>query len=81
MNIVVELFASLRERIGQSQIALTLPDHASLADVAVRLTQQWPEAEPIVRTALWAINETYRPGHTTLRAGDRVAVIPPVAGG
>jgi molybdopterin synthase catalytic subunit len=76
VNIVVRLFAGLRERAGAGQIELQLPDLASVADV-------WPALdlgdEP--PGLLYAVNRGYAEPDRPLADGDEVALIPPVSGG
>jgi MoaE-MoaD fusion protein len=76
MEVVVRLFAGLRERAGTGRRALELPDTARLADV-------WPALglgdEP--EGLLYAVNHEYADREQPLADGDEVAVIPPVSGG
>jgi molybdopterin synthase catalytic subunit len=76
MLITVRLFAALRETAGWSQRELELPEGAVVADV-------WPAldlgAEP--PGLAYARNREYAERAAVVRAGDEVAVIPPVSGG
>jgi molybdopterin synthase catalytic subunit len=76
MEIVVRLFAGLRERLGTGRAELALPDGSTVADV-------WPALdlgdEP--EGLLYAVNKTYAERGQALADGDEVAVIPPVSGG
>jgi molybdopterin synthase catalytic subunit len=76
MEIVVRLFAGLRERLGTGRAELALPDGSTVADV-------WPALdlgdEP--EGLLYAVNKTYAERGQALAEGDEVAVIPPVSGG
>jgi molybdopterin synthase catalytic subunit/molybdopterin converting factor small subunit len=76
MRITVRLFAALRERAGWSQRELDLADGAVVADV-------WPALglgdEP--PGLAYAQNREYADREAPVRAGDEVAVIPPVSGG
>jgi molybdopterin synthase catalytic subunit len=70
------LFAGLREQAGVGSVEIEVADGAAVADV-------WPQlglgAEPA--GLLYARNRTYVDRTEELRAGDEVAVIPPVSGG
>jgi MoaE-MoaD fusion protein len=76
MNVRVRLFAALRERAGRGTLELEVADGATVGDI-------WPllelGAEP--RGLLYARNRAYVERAEALRAGDEVAVIPPVSGG
>ena len=76
MKVAVRLFAGLRELAGTRATEIELPEGSTAADV-------WPAlelgAEP--PGLLLAINKSYAARDTVLRAGDEVALIPPVSGG
>jgi molybdopterin synthase catalytic subunit/molybdopterin converting factor small subunit len=76
MEVVVRLFAGLRERAGTGERRLELPDDSCVADVwtPLRLGEQ-PAG------LLYAVNREYATADTRLSAGDEVALIPPVSGG
>ena len=76
MEVVVRLFAGLRERAGTGERRLELPEGACVADV-------WPPLELGQQPAglLYAVNREYATADTPLSAGDEVALIPPVSGG
>jgi MoaE-MoaD fusion protein len=76
VEVVVKLFAGLRERAGTGERRLELPEGTRLADVwaALDLGEQPPGL-------LYAVNKVYAAAETELRGGDEVALIPPVSGG
>jgi molybdopterin synthase catalytic subunit len=76
VEVVVKLFAGLRERAGTGERRLELPEGTRLADVwaALDLGDQPPGL-------LYAVNKAYAAAETELRGGDEVALIPPVSGG
>jgi MoaE-MoaD fusion protein len=76
MRVHVRLFAGLRERAGTAELALELPDGASVGDALARLTGL-TEGVPVVL----AVNRQYASDADILQAGDEVALIPPVSGG
>ena len=76
MLVRVRLFAALRERAGRDELELELPEGArvrdaleSVADVAGGLR------------VVMAVNREYADEDAPLRAGDELALIPPVSGG
>jgi MoaE-MoaD fusion protein len=76
VQIVVRLFAGLRERYGSGWLEVTLADASTVGDV-------WRELglgdEP--PGLLYAVNRTYAERERRLAEGDEVALIPPVSGG
>lgn len=78
MTTTVLLFASWADALG-SRLAVDLPEGARVADLLRELsgrTTGRPLPEPMV-----AINQRYASSEQVIRAGDEVAIIPPVAGG
>ncbi len=80
MSVTVLLFASYAEALGSSSLQLDLAEGATVRQLLAGLRdraggRQLPP-EPLV-----AVNERYAPSDRALRAGDTVAIIPPVAGG
>jgi molybdopterin synthase catalytic subunit len=76
VNVRVRLFAALRERAGAGSLEFELPEGATVGDL-------WPRLElgDEPPGLLYARNRAYVERTETLRAGDEVAVIPPVSGG
>lgn len=76
MIIRVRLFAGLRERAGRDVVELELPDGAQVADALTELEQITAGTAVVM-----AVNRQYAAPEARLRAGDEVALIPPVSGG
>jgi MoaE-MoaD fusion protein len=76
MHVRVRLFAALRERAGTGELDLELPEGARVADAIAQL-REVADGVPVVM----AINHEYAADDTELRAGDELALIPPVSGG
>jgi molybdopterin synthase catalytic subunit len=81
MKVSVHLFASLHELTGTRNLAVELPEGATLADLGNRLSQQFPGLSPHLQTLACAVEDEYVPWGHSLRDGDEVALIPPVSGG
>ncbi len=79
--VIVKLFAQVRELAGSSEIQLELPDDARAADIAPAIAARFPLVAPVMPSARIAINRAFADPDTPIRAGDEVAVIPPVSGG
>ncbi|MGO9898473.1 MAG: molybdenum cofactor biosynthesis protein [Solirubrobacteraceae bacterium] len=76
MNVHVRLFAMLRERAGAGEVALELPDGASVAQ-ALEALRWLTDGIPVVM----AVNREYAEPTLMLARGDELALIPPVSGG
>jgi molybdopterin converting factor subunit 1 len=80
MSVTVLLFASYADALGASTLSVDLPAEATVADVLADLMGR-PGAERLPSSPLVAVNQRYASATSAVRAGDEVAVIPPVAGG
>jgi molybdopterin synthase catalytic subunit/molybdopterin converting factor small subunit len=76
MEVVVRLFAGLRERAGTGERRLELPEGSCVADTWAPLG-----LGELPAGLLYAVNREYAAADTLLSAGDEVALIPPVSGG
>jgi molybdopterin converting factor subunit 1 len=82
VNVNVRLFAMLRERVGHDSIEIELEEGATVADALALLGREPSLAEPLARLPVrMAVNRDYADPGTALRAGDELALIPPVSGG
>lgn len=81
MEVVVRLFAVLREHAGARELRLALDEGATVADALVALRAGplagLPEGAPFVT----AVQREYVPAGHRLRPGDELALVPPVSGG
>jgi molybdopterin converting factor small subunit len=80
MTITALLFAAYAEALGRSQVDLALQPGATVADALASL-RAFPGGDRLPPSPLVAVNLTYATADQALRAGDELAVIPPVAGG
>ncbi|HUF25886.1 MAG TPA: MoaD/ThiS family protein [Gemmatimonadaceae bacterium] len=80
MTITVLLFASYADALGRSALELSLPQGATVADAMAGLAGM-PGSDRLPPSPLVAVNERWAARDQVLRAGDQVAIIPPVAGG
>ena len=77
MRIQVRFFAALRERVGISQRAISVPEHTSVAQVWSLVVEE----EPLPDNVLVARNMEYVDAATPVEEGDEIAFFPPVTGG
>ncbi len=80
MQLTVRLFAGLRERAGAGSLAVDLAEPATVADLLAALDGT-PVGGMPDRSFIVAVNREYADRTAPVRAGDEVALIPPVSGG
>lgn len=76
----VLLFASYADAFGSNELSVTLGDGATVRDLVARV-RGMAAGGALVPSPLVAINQDYARPDDTIRPGDEVALIPPVAGG
>jgi molybdopterin synthase catalytic subunit len=82
MTVTVRLFAILRERAGSDSVEIELPEGATVGDAFERLAAAPGLGELVGRLPLrMAVNREYAGEGTAIRAGDELALIPPISGG
>lgn len=81
MQITVRLFATLRQIAGWKEKSFELPDGATLGELLTQMTVLQPELDLNRRVTYAAVNEEYAKLSDPLKAGDMVAIFPPVSGG
>lgn len=77
----VLLFAALREAAGTRELAVALPDGATVAELRAHLAAAYPALAPLLPNSGIAVNQELAEPDTLVRPGDEVALIPPVSGG
>lgn len=80
MSVTVLLFASYADALGTTSLSLDVPQNATVAGVLAELRTR-PGAGALPPKPLVAVNQRYATHTSAIRAGDEVALIPPVAGG
>ncbi len=81
MTVRVRLYAGLRQLVGDNDIELALPAGATVAMLRDRLAAEYPVLEAFLGTLVCAVAEEVQPPGHVLADGDRVNIIPPIAGG
>jgi sulfur-carrier protein len=82
MDVHILFFAALRDLVGKGEQTLTLPDDVkTIAALRLHLEQLFPPLAGRLDNVRFAQNEVFVASETRIRAGDVVALIPPVAGG
>lgn len=78
MTIVVQMFAAAKDRTGTSVKSIQLNDNATVGMLRRELA---PILGDLLPRCSIAVNHEFASEDAELRAGDEVAVIPPVSGG
>lgn len=81
MQVRVLYFATLRDRAGVREEALSIPAESNVADLKHALGQRHEGLAPALESALVSINREYALPGELLSEGDEVAIFPPVSGG
>lgn len=81
MEIRVLFFGMLKDLIGRSSDSLSLPEHATLSDVLRHYEERMPRLRAMVPSIAMSINQEYARPESRLKAGDEIALLPPVSGG
>jgi molybdopterin synthase catalytic subunit len=81
MQVRVLYFGVLKDLTGRASEALTLPDHATAADVVNHCARQFPSLKGALSSLAISVNQQYADSKHELRAGDEVGLLPPVSGG
>ena len=81
MKARIKLFAALRERAGESEIEMELPDTATVAHVVSELDRRYGGMMQGGVPIMIAVNTEYVTADHPIQDGDEVAFIPPVSGG
>jgi len=86
LEIKVLFFAKSRELVGKAESYASFPSSATGTQLLEHIVKRFPSLVIIQHNILLALNEVYldvRDNSTTitLKAGDEVAVIPPISGG
>lgn len=79
----VLFFAQFRERLGCSEMTLSLDDMTTVSDLVDLLAQKSGHWSDIFSSDQWlvAVNQSITDGKAKLAKGDEIAFFPPVTGG
>lgn len=82
MNVSILLFATLKDRAGTSRLTIELKsDAATLDEVRAALGEKCPPLQPLLPSAIGAVNKEFAFDQEVVHDGDEVAFFPPVSGG
>jgi len=81
MQVRVLFFGVLKDLAGKASDSLDLPENATLADVLAHYKLAIPRLQDTTASLAMSVNQEYAGPATRLKAGDEVALLPPVSGG
>ena len=81
MILNVKLFAQASDLVGSAEVAVTIDDQTTVADLRKTLQTEYPQLKPIVSQLFVAINNDYANDSQTIPEHAEVACFPPVSGG
>jgi molybdopterin synthase catalytic subunit len=81
MSIEVFLFARLREIVGEPSLVIHGQEIQTVADVWTQVCDEFPQLKAFESSLLFAVNQEFANLQSPVRAGDEIAIFPPVSGG
>ena len=82
ITVRVLFFGAAREIAGRAEISLSLSARATAESALEEILTSYPELRRrFGRSLLFAVNQEYARGEREVRAGDELAIFPPVSGG
>ncbi|MBW4441354.1 MAG: MoaD/ThiS family protein [Plectolyngbya sp. WJT66-NPBG17] len=81
ITVTVKLFAAYQDAYGASEIALELPEGATVEQVCDRILRDRPQLVPLKSITQFGVNLEFVSPDTIVKNGDEIVLIPPVSGG
>jgi molybdopterin converting factor subunit 1 len=81
--VTVKFFASFREKIGSSEIKLSIKGETTLENVIEVLDKKIPGLKKMIEggNAVVALNDEVAAENAVVKESDEIAIFPPVSGG
>jgi sulfur-carrier protein len=80
-KIKVKLFAILRERVGESEITITVPPGITVNYLNSEILRKYPQLKSFNNKFVTSVNWKVTTGDTIISPKDEIALLPPVSGG
>lgn len=80
-KIKVKLFAILRERVGKSEITITVPTGITVNYLNSEILKKYPQLKSFNNKFVTSVNWKVTTGNTIISSKDEIALLPPVSGG
>ena len=81
MRVSVRFLSTLGSLIGSRQVELNLPEKASVADLAQRLQEMYPQQAALLAQAVYMMDEKSASAQTELADGAQVLALLVLSGG
>lgn len=80
-KIRVKIFAILRERVGESEITITVPTGITVNYLNSEILKKYPQLKSFNNKFVTSVNWKVTTGDTIISSKDEIALLPPVSGG
>jgi molybdopterin converting factor subunit 1 len=80
-KIKVKLFAILRERVGESEITISVPTGITVDYLNSEILKKYPQLKSFNNKFVTSVNWKVTTGNTIISSKDEIALLPPVSGG
>ena len=80
-KIKVKLFAILRERVGESEITITVPTGITVNYLNSEILKKYPQLKSFNNKFVTSVNWKVTTGDTIISSKDEIALLPAVSGG
>jgi MoaE-MoaD fusion protein len=77
----IRLFATLKERAGRAEIEIAPRDGMTVRELREIVGHTYPALAELAAKSVVSVNREFAFNEDTVRAGDEVALFPPVSGG
>ena len=81
IRVRVLFFGAAREAVGSGEVELELAAHVTAAAAFEEVLARYSQLQRFGRSLLFAVNQEYAPKDREIKAGDELAIFPPVSGG
>ena len=81
ITIRIQMFARARDLAEASEVTLTLPEGATVADLKKQLREEFPALKELLSHCAVAVNNDFAKDEQQVQEKDEIALLPPVSGG
>lgn len=81
MEVEIRLFATLKDRVGQDSIKVSIDEPATVSTLLQVVEEAYPALAQALPSTIIAVNKAYAGSETPVADGDELALFPPVSGG
>lgn len=79
----IRFFAMLKNKVGQEEVKLDVPENISLEKFKQILKKEFPAITEFLdkKSIMISVNQEFATNNTMIKDGDEVALLPPFSGG